>query len=96
MSRYSFEFKKYRKGQIIMLNIYEHFYSLDVIDEHKFYCKRINDQYQIVVYILYKHNESVLNFIINENIAILKEKKDEYYGKPYTLILSPKSLLQIV
>lgn len=96
MSRYSFEFKKYRKGKIIMLNVYEHFYSLDVTDEHKFYCKYINDQYQFDVYIPYRHNKSVLNFIINENIATLKEERDEYYGKSYTMTLSPKSLLQVV
>lgn len=96
MSRYSFEFKKYRNGQIIMLYIYEHFHSLDVTDEHKFYCKCTDNQYQFEVYVPFGHGHALLNFIISENIVNLKEKKDEYYGTTHIMKLSPKSLLQVV
>ena len=96
MSRYSYEFKRYRKGKIIILHVNEHFSSLDTIHEHRFYCKYINNQYEFELYTPYKHNNSVLDFIINENIGILKEKRNEYYGNSYTLSLSSKSLLQIV
>ena len=65
-------------------------------DEHKFYCKRTNGEYQIEVFVPNECGYTLLNYIINNNIANLKEEKDEYYGITYILSLSSKSLLQIL